>query len=93
MKNELKPLMKAGLRSTGITTITNYAAHRIPTLNGKGACNDADAIRVLLNGGCAFDGRGTGMISAPTLAALPPGLYRTVDVIPSKPQWRPIGPH
>lgn len=91
--NEMKPILKAGLRSRGITVIRDHIAHAIPTLNGKGARNDADAIRVLLNGGCAFDGRGTGMISAPTIAALPPGLYRTVDMIPSKPQWRPIGPH
>lgn len=92
MKNELKPTI-AGLMSTGVTTLRDHTAHRIPTLNGNGARNDAIAIRVLLNGGCAFDGRGTGMIAAPTLAALPPGLYRTVDVIPPKPKWRPIGPH
>lgn len=52
----------------------------LETLHGNGKANDAPALRILFNGGCVHDNRDGGcLISAPTLAALPPGLYRLID--------------
>lgn len=76
MKNEMRPY----LRSTGATTLKQG----IPVLDGRGRRNDRDALCVAFNGGCVFDGRGGRVISAPTMAELPPGLYRLIDDKPTK---------
>lgn len=48
----------------------------IPILWGDNVHDDRAILRLLLNGGSAYDARTSRMIVAPTLDYLPPGLYR-----------------
>lgn len=54
-------------------------------LDGRGRRNDAIALRVAFNGGTVFYRSGrmkATLISAPTIADLPPGLYSLIDTNP-----------
>lgn len=50
----------------------------VPILWGDNQHDDSCVLRHLFQGGAAYDVRSSTMISAPTLAHLPAGTYRTV---------------
>jgi hypothetical protein len=55
----------------------------VPILWGDNLHDDSAVLRILFNGGAAFDVRTAQMIAAPSIEHLPPGCYRTSEKQPA----------